>query len=66
MYTDLKELIGIGRIFSHVTLVNFQQSIFEPTCAYARWALMHHFLYVWMDGCLDVCDVTKIHIWGTA
>ncbi len=20
--------------------------IFEPTCAYARWALMHHFLYV--------------------
>ncbi len=31
---------------------------FEPTCAYARWALMHHFL--------SVCDVTKIHIWGTA
>ncbi len=27
---------------------------------------MHHFLYVWMDGWMYVCDVTKIHIWGTA
>ncbi len=26
----------------------------EPTCAYARWALMHHFL--------SVCDLTKIQI----
>ena len=25
--------------------------IFEPTCAHARWALMHHFLSVW---CLTV------------
>ncbi len=21
--------------------------VFEPTCAYARWALMHHFPSVW-------------------
>ena len=26
--------------------------IFEPTCAYARWALMHRIAYV--------CDLTKI------
>ena len=32
------------------------------TGAYARWVLMHHFLYVWMD----VCDVTIIHIYGMA
>ena len=30
--------------------------VFEPTCAYARWALMHCILYV----CLSVCDLTKI------
>ncbi len=27
--------------------------LFEHTCAYARWAHMHHFL--------SVCDWTKIH-----
>ena len=32
--------------------------IFEPTCAYARWALMRCFLYV----CLSGCDLTKIHL----
>ncbi len=26
------------------------KTIFEPTCVYAQWALMHHFMYV----CLDV------------
>ncbi len=31
-------------------------SIFEPTCAYARWTLMHRFLSV----CLSGWDVTKI------
>ncbi len=30
--------------------------IFEPTCAYARWAHMHRFLSV----CLSVCNLTKI------
>ncbi len=30
--------------------------IFEPTCAYARWALMHQVLSV----CLSVCDLTKL------
>ncbi len=28
------------------------RQFFEPTCAYARWALMHCFLYG--------CDLTKI------
>ena len=31
-------------------------SFFEPSCAYAWWALMHRFLSV----CLSGCDVTKI------
>ena len=30
--------------------------VFEHTSAYARWAHMHHFLYV----CLSVRDLTKI------
>ncbi len=30
--------------------------VFEHTCAYARWALMHHFLSV----CLSVRNLTKI------
>ncbi len=30
------------------------KTMFEPTCAYARWAHMRHFL--------SVCDLTKIRI----
>ena len=47
--------MGLGNAFC---CEEGEGSIFEPTCAYARWAPMHHFLYVWMD----VCDLTKIHI----
>ena len=40
--------------------------IFEPTCAYARWALMRCFLYVCLDGCdLTIIHLTKIHISST-
>ena len=30
----------------YLGLWGFQEDIFEPTCAFARWALMHRFLYV--------------------
>ncbi len=33
---------------------NSDEKVFEPTCAYARWAHMHHFA--------SVCDWTKSHL----
>ena len=36
-------------------LMSKSSCIFEPTCADARWAHMHHFLSVHMSG----CDWTK-------
>ena len=35
-------------------------AIFEHTCAYAWWALRHHFLSVCPSVCLSVCDWTKM------
>ncbi len=37
-----------------------QRLLIEHTCAYARWAHMHRFLYVRLSVCLSVCDLTKI------
>ncbi len=36
--------------------------IFEHTCAYARWALMHGFLSVRPSVCLSVCHWTKTQV----
>ncbi len=36
-----------------VVSANTMTGFIEPTCAYARWALIRHFLYG--------CDSTKIH-----
>ncbi len=49
-------------------LYRYSCTIFEPTCAYARWALMHRFLYVVyerpyvrMSVCLfDRCTIRSI------
>ena len=44
--------------------MNFVQSsegiIFEPTCAYARWAHMHRNLSVCMYVCLDVTSKFRL------
>ena len=39
MYSDIMKLLFIN-------CLKFVIYIFEPTCAHAQWALMHHFLYV--------------------
>ncbi len=63
-------LSGIGGVYVLTSLhLNFIR-VFEPTCAYARWALMHCFLYVCMFGCdwtksqtgPKVTDIGKYHV----
>ncbi len=42
------------------------QALFEHTCAYARWALMHHFLSVRLFTQWDTCLVClKVQLLAT-
>ncbi len=51
IFEKLTSLCGSTFLFGYIERKKYQ--FFEPTCAYARWALMHRFLYV--------CHLTKIH-----
>ncbi len=49
-WVTIINILFSNNICSLLILLKFIFGIFEPTCAYARWALMHHFLSV----CLSV------------
>ncbi len=47
------QLWKLDSTFTFKNVAGGLQKVFEPTCAHAWWALMHHFV--------SVCHWTKIH-----